>query len=245
KKLLKKKVTLAITLDNFDRMNSIENLLWNINHLMERFGRIGLILISTSEFEVRNLVGGRLFSRLKPEFCEFKPYSAERLYKILEHRVRQAYGKLIINWEALSALCDFVAEECGSNVRYLFKLFLEATDIASRNGERNIGIEAVKEIIERERQTMIRSKLSEIKKRTPRMYEVLKIIAELQSKQEVYTGLIKKEIRRKGLAISERSLDYYLNNLESKGLIELRNVRKSGGRTREVRLKILGEWILE
>jgi len=46
------------------------------------------------------------------------------------------------------------------------------------------------------------------------MYEVLRIIAELQNKQKVYTGPIKEEIRRKGLAISERSLDYYLNNLE-------------------------------
>jgi repressor of nif and glnA expression len=71
------------------------------------------------------------------------------------------------------------------------------------------------------------------------MYEVLRIIAELQNKQEVvYTGLIKKEIRKRGLAISERSLDYYLNNLESKGLIELKYVRKDKGRTREIKLKL-------
>jgi hypothetical protein len=39
--------------------------------------------------------------------------------------------------------------------------------------------------------------LDEIKKNTPRMYEVLRIIPELQNKQEViYTGLIKKEIRK-------------------------------------------------
>ena len=75
------------------------------------------------------------------------------------------------------------------------------------------------------------------------MYEVLRIIAELQSKQEVYTGLIKEEIRRKGLAISERSLDYYLNSLESKGLIGLRNVRKARGRTRQIKLKMPSEWV--
>ncbi|MGQ9469804.1 MAG: hypothetical protein ACUVTD_08325, partial [Nitrososphaerales archaeon] len=86
---------------------------------------------------------------------------------------------------------------------------------------------------------------SEIKKLTPRMYEVLKIIAELQSRQQVYTGLIKEEIRRKGLAISERSLDYYLNNLESRSLIELRPARKARGRTRRIKLKVLSEWISE
>jgi repressor of nif and glnA expression len=45
------------------------------------------------------------------------------------------------------------------------------------------------------------------------------------------------EIRRRSLAISERSLDYYLNNLESKGLTGLKYVRKDKGRTREIKLK--------
>ncbi len=71
------------------------------------------------------------------------------------------------------------------------------------------------------------------------MCEVLKIIAELQSKQQmVYTGLIKEEIRKRGLAISERSLDYYLNNLESKGLLELKYIKKAKGRASEIKLKI-------
>jgi repressor of nif and glnA expression len=73
---------------------------------------------------------------------------------------------------------------------------------------------------------------------------VLKIIAELQSEQEVVsTGLIKKEIRRKGLGICERSLNYYLHNFESDGLIELKFIRKNKGRTRKVKLNIPREWI--
>jgi len=40
-------------------------------------------------------------------------------------------------------------------------------------------------------------------------------------------------------------LNYYLNNLESRGLIDLRNVRKAGGRIREIKLKIPSEWILK
>lgn len=50
-------------------------------------------------------------------------------------------------------------------------------------------------------------------------------------------------MKRKGLAISERSLDYYLNNLESRGVIELKPVRKAKGKTREVRLSIPTEWV--
>jgi len=244
KKLLRKSIALAITLDNFDRMSGIENLLWSINHLTEGVGRVGLILISTSEFGIRAMVGGRLFSRLKPEFHEFKPYDAERLYEILEHRIKQSYGKLIISSETLSKLCDFVTEEYDSNVRYLFRLFLNSADIASRNGEKLIGLRVVEEIIEQEKQLILKSKLGEIKRNTPRMYEVLRIISELQNEQKiVYTGLIKERIRKRGLAISERSLDYYLNNLESRGLIELKNVRRGEGRTREIKLKISNEWI--
>ena len=54
------------------------------------------------------------------------------------------------------------------------------------------------------------------------MYEVLKIIAWLQSKQIVYMGLIKEGDKTKRLRISKRSLDHYLNNLEE--LIELAHV---------------------
>jgi len=240
RKLLKKRnYAIAITLDNFDKMNGVESFLWNINNLMETFPRIGLILISTSEAEIRGLVGRRLFSRLRPEYCEFKPYDADRLYEITEQRIKQAYGRVVISEEALSTLCEFVANECDGNARYLFKLFLNSVDIASRNGEYKIGPKTIEKVIEEEKQLILKSKLDEIKRNSPRMYEVLKIIAELQNKQEViYTGLIKEEIRKRGLAISERSLDYYLNNLESKGFIELKFIKKNKGRTREVKLKI-------
>jgi Cdc6-like AAA superfamily ATPase len=242
-KLLKRNTALVIALDNFDRMDGIEDLFWSLNRLMESAGRIGLILISTSEIEIKDKVGSRLFSRLKPEFYEFKVYNSERLYEILEQRIKQSYGKMIMDSKALSTLCNFIAEECDSNVRYLFKLFLESADAASKEGESSIGLTTVEEVIERERQVIAKSRLNEIKNRAPRMHEVLKIISDLQSKQVVYTGLIKEEIRRKGLAISERSLDYYLNNLESRGLIKLKPIRKAKGKTREVRLNIPNEWI--
>jgi len=45
----------------------------------------------------------------------------------------------------------------------------------------------------------------------------------------VYTCLIKGEIRGGGLAMSEGSLDYYLNSLEGRRLVALGFVRKDGG----------------
>jgi len=101
-------------------MDRIENLFWSLNHLMEITRRIGLILISTSDFEIKDKVGSRLFSRLKPEFYEFKVYDSERLYEILEQRIKQAYGKIIIDSKALLTLCNFIADEYNSNVRYFY-----------------------------------------------------------------------------------------------------------------------------
>jgi hypothetical protein len=49
---------------------------------MESAGRIGLILIPTSEFEIKDKVGSRLFSRLKPEFYEFKVELVSKLFKL-------------------------------------------------------------------------------------------------------------------------------------------------------------------
>ena len=71
----------------------------------------------------------------------------------------------------------------------MFKLFLNSADIASRNREDEVGLKTVEDVIEEERQLTLKSELNEIKRNAPRMYEVLKIIAELQNKQEVvYTG---------------------------------------------------------
>jgi|YelNatPaOPRAMG01_1025707.scaffolds.fasta_scaffold16117_3 hypothetical protein len=69
RKLLKKRnYAIAITLENSDKINGVESFLRNVNNLVENFPRVGLILISTSEAEIRGLVGKRLFSRLRPEY---------------------------------------------------------------------------------------------------------------------------------------------------------------------------------
>jgi len=86
---------------------------------------------------------------------------------------------MIISSKALSTLCNFVADECNSNVRYLFKLFLESADAASKGGESSIGLATIEEVIEREKQIIAKCSLNEIKKQAPRMCEVLRIISDL------------------------------------------------------------------
>jgi Cdc6-like AAA superfamily ATPase len=115
------------------------------------------------------------------------PYDADRLYEIAEQRIKQVYGKLVISEEALSTLCNFVANECDGNARYLFKLFLNSTDIASRNGENRVSLKTVEEVIEEERKLILKSKLDEIKRNAPRMYEVLRIIEIFRISKRLFT----------------------------------------------------------
>lgn len=220
------KESLVIVLDNFDQMKDFGKLLWNIYDLMQDLVRVGVILISTSEQSIHN-VGGRLFSRINPEYLAFHPYDEETLYEILKSRIMQAYGKMIIEEKALSKLCEFVANEGEGSARYLLQLFLSLCE--SEQEERRISINAVERILNEERVKITKMTLNAIKTNAPRMYEILKIIATLcKTQQSVNTGLLKDEIRKKGIAVSGRSLDYYLNNLESKGLIKLEKVRKRG-----------------
>lgn len=193
---------------------------------MQDVARVGVILISTSEQNIHSL-GGRLFSRINPEYLMFQPYDEETLYEILKSRIMQAYGRMIIEEKALSKLCEFVANEGEGSARYLLQLFLSLCESEKEEGK--ISLSAVERILNEERMKIMKMNLNTIKINAPRIYEVLKIIAELCKNQElVTTGLVKEDIRRKGLAVSGRSLDYYLNNLESKGMIKLEKIRKKG-----------------
>jgi len=235
KTLLQDKEGLLIVLDNFDQMKDFGRLLWNIFELMQDVARVGVILISTSEQNIHS-IGGRLFSRINPEYLVFYPYDEETLYEILKSRIMQAYGRMIIEDKALSRLCEFVANEGQGSARYLLQLFLSLCE--SEKGEGRISVNAVERLLDEEKVKMVKMNLNAIKMNAPRMYEVLRIIAELQKNQQlVTTGLVKDKIRSKGLAVSGRTLDYYLNNLENKGIIKLEKIRKRG-LTREIHVCI-------
>ncbi|MCP8322010.1 MAG: orc1/cdc6 family replication initiation protein, partial [archaeon] len=56
-----KEFTLVVILDNFDRMQHVDDLLWDINGISPKLPRLGLLLISTSEMKLKNLIGNRLY----------------------------------------------------------------------------------------------------------------------------------------------------------------------------------------
>jgi len=91
-------------------------------------------------------------------------------------------------------------------------------------------------VLDNERINLLAVKIKMIKEKTPREFEVLRLITELCLQNRVITtGMLRDNIRRKGLAVSGRMLDYYLNHLREEGLIALKEKRERG-LTREIRL---------
>lgn len=68
-------------------MNTIMILLWSFNEIKQKIPMFGLILVSTSKFELMDMVGERLYSRLRPDILEFRPYSADKIYEIMKKRI--------------------------------------------------------------------------------------------------------------------------------------------------------------
>lgn len=130
RRLLIKKFILIVILDNFDKMQDVEQLLWSFHEMMQRLSRFGLILVSTSRFELMDMVGERLYSRLRPEILEFKPYSAEKLSKMMKSRMIEAYGKPIADNNALQKIAEFV-EANGGSARHALKILLNAIEESS------------------------------------------------------------------------------------------------------------------
>ena len=84
-----------------------------------------------------------------------------------------------------------------------------------------------------------------MKEEAPREFEVLKVIAELTVRiEDVYTGLIEETLKKKGLMVCRRSLEYYLSDLERRAFIKLKSIRIGKGHSTGIDLLVSIEAIL-
>jgi Cdc6-like AAA superfamily ATPase len=229
-KLRDDKFVLILVLDNFDRMQHVDDLLWDFHSISQKLPRVGLILISTSEAKLRHLIGERLYDRLNPETHEFAPYSGDRLFEVIQARIRQAYARGFVDTGSLTRLCEFVAEG-GGNARYLFSLFLDALELMPRNSSKLSS--EIEDIIERERTRQLRSTLDEMRISLPAKFELLKIIN--TAKGHLDTGAVISLANANGLHISARTIQNYLVDFERMKLVKLERIRKGQGHSQLIR----------
>jgi Cdc6-like AAA superfamily ATPase len=223
-RLRDEKFILILVLDNFDRMQHVDDLLWDFHSISQKLPRIGLVLISTSEAKLRNLIGQRLYDRLNPETYQFAPYPADRLLEIMQARIKHAYERNFVDQESLTQLCEFVAEQ-GGNARYLFSLFLDALDLMPRSSSKLAS--EIDQIVEREKTRQLRNVLDEMRVSLPSKFELLKMIC--SSKELLDTGTLIALASTNGLHVSGRTIQNYLLDFERMKLIKLERIRKGQG----------------
>jgi Cdc6-like AAA superfamily ATPase len=221
---------LILVLDNFDRMQHVDDLLWDFHSISQKLPRVGLILISTSQAKFRTLIGQRLYDRLNPETYKFVPYSADRLMDIIQARIKHAYEKNFVDQESLGHLCAFVAEQ-GGNVRHLFSLFLDAVELMPR-GSSKLSIE-IDRIVEREKSKELQNVIDDMRVSLPSKFGLLKIIQ--SSKQPLDTGTVIALASSNGLHVSGRTIQNYLVDFERMKLIRLERIRKGQGHSQLVK----------
>lgn len=232
-RLRDKKFILVLVLDNFDRMQHVDDLLWDFHLISQKLPHVGLMLISTSEVKLRQLIGQRLYDRLNPDTYAFAAYSADRLFDIIQAKFKQAYERNFVDRESLMHLCEFVAEQ-GGNARYLFSLFLDALELMPRNSSK-LSLE-IDRIVEREKTKELQNIFGDMRVSLPSKFELLKIIQ--SSKQPLDTGAVIALANANGLHVSGRTIQNYLLDLERMKLIKLKRIRKGQGHSQLVKALI-------
>jgi Cdc6-like AAA superfamily ATPase len=228
-KLRGNKFVLILILDNFDRMQHVDDLLWDFHSISQKLPRVGLILISTSQTKLKSLIGERLRDRLNPDTHEFAPYSADRLFEIIEARIKEAYAENFVERESLMGLCEFVAGQRG-NVRRLFSLFLDALEqMPSKSSKLSSELEY---IVEREKTEQLRNVLDDMRNTVPAKFELLKII---EANDNLDTGAVVALAAQKGLHVSPRTIQNYLLELDRLKFVKLERIRKGQGHSQRIR----------
>jgi Cdc6-like AAA superfamily ATPase len=170
---------------------------------------------------------------LNPEVYEFAPYSSDRLFDIIQARIKQAYEKHFADQESLMNLCEFVAEQ-GGNVRYLFSLFVDALEQMPRNSSKLSS--EIGDIIEREKTKQLKNTIDDMRVSVPSKFELLKIIS--SSKELLDTGAVISLANANGLHVSGRTIQNYLIDFERMKLVKLERTRKGQGHSQLVKTLI-------
>jgi Cdc6-like AAA superfamily ATPase len=234
-KLKDSKFTLVLVLDNFDRMQHVDDLLWDVHCISQKLPRMGLILISTRQAKLRHLIGERLYDRLNPDAHEFSPYSARRLFEIISARIKDAYRTDFVEENALWDMCEFVAGR-GGNVRYLFSFFVDAVDLLPSKGSGRLSSIEVEETIRRERARELGRTLEDMRSKLPKQYDLFRLIE--SSRATLDTGTVISLARQGGLHVSPRTIQNYLVELDRVGLVELQRIRKGQGHSQKIKPRV-------
>lgn len=122
---LDKTQSIAVALDEFDQLDEQNKVIYDLQHLSENAeNNFGVVLVS-NKHPTEIQLDPRSESRFSCRTMEFRPYTDDRLYEILDHRANQAFHSNALSDEVLEHIATVVAEQSG-DCRQALELLLRA-----------------------------------------------------------------------------------------------------------------------
>ncbi len=217
-----------LVLDEVDQLISLKEeskILYDLLRINEFANKsIGLVLIS-NDLNLVSKLDNRIKSSLTEEYIVFEKYSPIQLKDILWERAKLAFFPEAISSDVIDLTAGFVAK-LGGDARVGISVLLKAGRIADRNNSSKITLNHLKQALNDSRKVSQKKALPFLSKNES---SLLKII---NSKKSLTSGELYKLFPQ----LSERSVRKIISSLESKKLIQTKQVSLGNkGRTRIIK----------
>ncbi len=222
---------MVIVLDEVDRLfvNKDEgNVLYDLARATENIGvNISIIIISNYRDFLINL-DPRIRSSLMFKTIEFEPYSITALKDILRERSHIAFRPGVLDDDVIP-LCAALGVKFGGDARVALTALWLAGREADREGSKHVTVNHVNRVKDQVFDFVLNTKIV----LNPLEKKILSII----DGREWVSGDLYRELKERGIQLTDRSFRNYLKRLHELGLISVEETRHPSGRgmTRVVR----------
>jgi len=226
-----------ITVDEVDyylKCSKNTDLIFDLTRMNEIFfsepiNVLGIILIARDP-KWREELDPAEKSTLGNIIVDFKPYTKEQVYDILEYRAREAFRKGAISAEVLEYVAEVTVDCANSDIRYALDILLYAGTLAESENSERVTLEHVRSVL-----SLVESSFTSEDLMTLNGEEKLALLAVAQSlrtRKEAYVGLEDVWDSYLGLCeqyklkpVDRRDFNELLKSLYNKGLIDVKGFR--------------------
>jgi len=152
--LRQKEIYTVITVDEVDyylKCARSTDVIYDLTRMNEVFfgepiNVLGLIFIARDP-EWREMLDPAERSSLGRIIVNFKPYTKEQVYDILEYRAREAFVPGAVSSEVLEYVAEVTAEHANSDIRFALDVLYYAGNLAENQGSEKVSLDHVRAVL--------------------------------------------------------------------------------------------------
>ncbi|NPA38413.1 MAG: AAA family ATPase [Candidatus Nanohaloarchaeota archaeon] len=205
-----KRKKIFIVLDEVDKLKNDEVL-----YLLSREG-YGIVMISNYNIALDKL-DNRIRSSLSYEEIEFKPYDYDEMLAILKARAEHAFYE----GSFPEVYIKVAAKNAGGDARVGIAILKNAALHAERNNKEKVDREDVLYALKVVKGVKLKEQAESLKGKVKIIADIIKELGEADA-----SLIASKYEEHAGEKIHERTLRYYLQELEKKGVIKTKGIKR-------------------